>query len=112
VSGANWRNDTARTVPGGPEQAERDAATTFEVEIPAIGQWNFDDAKAKKISRPVLNVLGSESGAMYIEGRDLVDSWFPQSEDHVVQGVTHALQIQDPRSVAVAIGDFLRRHPF
>jgi hypothetical protein len=49
---------------------------------------------------------------MYIEGRDLVRSWFPQSEDHMVQGVMHGLQIQDPRAVAVAIGDFLGRHPF
>jgi pimeloyl-ACP methyl ester carboxylesterase len=111
VSGANWRDDTARTVPGGPEQAERDAATFFEVEMPALGQWKFDDAKAKQISQPILHVLGSESGALFKEGRDLVHSWFPQSEDYLVQGVMHGLQIQDPQLVASGIANFLRRHP-
>jgi pimeloyl-ACP methyl ester carboxylesterase len=111
VSGANWRDDTARTVPGGPDQAERDAATFFEVEMPSLGQWKFDDAEAKQISQPILHVLGSKSGALFKEGRNLVHSWFPQSEDHLVQGVMHGLQIEDPRSVASGIANFLHRHP-
>ena len=111
VCGENWRDNTARTVPGGPEQAERDAATFFEVEMPALGEWKFDGAQAKQISQPILHVLGSESGALFKEGRDLVHAWFPQSEDHSVQGVTHILQMQDPRSVASGMANLLRRHP-
>jgi pimeloyl-ACP methyl ester carboxylesterase len=80
--------------------------------VPALDQWMFDDAKAKKISLPVLYVLGSESQAMFNEGRDLVRAWFPRAENHLVQGVAHSLQMEDPQSVAAAIGDFLSRHPF
>jgi pimeloyl-ACP methyl ester carboxylesterase len=112
VVGPDWRRTIARTVPGGPEQAEQDAATFFEFEVPALDQWMFDDAKAKRISQPVLYVLGSESQALFKEGRDLVRSWFPQAETHLVQGVAHTLQMEDPQSVAAAIGNFLRRHPF
>jgi pimeloyl-ACP methyl ester carboxylesterase len=112
VAGPEWRREIARTVPGGPEQAEQDAATDFEVETPALGEWKFDDAKAKKISQPVLYVLGSESQVMFKDGRDLVRSWFPRAETHLVQGVAHALQMEDPRAVAAVSGAFLRRHPF
>ncbi|MPZ17637.1 MAG: hypothetical protein GEV06_06975 [Luteitalea sp.] len=48
---------------------------------------------------------------MFEEGRDLVRSWFPESEDQLVRGVTHSLQMQKPASIAAAIADFLRRHP-
>ena len=112
VVGPDWRRTVARSVPGGPEQAERDAATFFEFEMPALGEWRFDEAKAKTISQPVLYILGSESQAMFKEGRDLVRSWFPQAESHLVQGVAHALQMEDPGAVAAAIAEFLRRHPF
>ena len=112
VVGSEWRKEIARTVPGGPEQAVHDAETFFEVEVPALEQWEFDDAKAGEISQPLLYVLGSESLPMFEEGRDLVHSWFPRTEDHVVHGVAHSLQMEDPRSVAEAIADFLSRHPF
>ena len=112
VVGPEWRRAIARTVPGGPEQAEQDAATFFEFEMPALDQWKFDDAKARTISQPVLYVLGSESQAMFKEGRDLVRSWFPQAESHLVQDVAHSLQMEDPRAVGAAIGDFLSRHSF
>jgi pimeloyl-ACP methyl ester carboxylesterase len=49
---------------------------------------------------------------MFKEGADLVRSWFPHAETHLVQGVAHCLQMEDPRAVAAAIANFLRRHPF
>jgi pimeloyl-ACP methyl ester carboxylesterase len=110
VAGPNWRDDMARMVPGSPQQAERDARTFFEVEVPALEQWELG-AKVKRISQPVLYVLAGDSHPMFTEGRDLVRSWFPESEDQVVQGVTHALQMQKPEPVAAVVGDFLRRHP-
>lgn len=111
VVGPEWRAEVTRLVPGGPEQAVRDARTFFEVEVPALSEWEFDEEKAQKISQPILYVLGSESGAVFEEGRNLVHSWFPRTEDFVVQGVTHGLQMEDPRTVAKGTAAFLKRYP-
>jgi pimeloyl-ACP methyl ester carboxylesterase len=111
VSGPEWRSKTRRTVPGGPEQAEQDARAPFAVEAPALGHWEFGAEEAKEISQPVLSVLGSESISLFQEGWELLHSWFPRMESYKVLGVTHALQIQDPASVAKGIAVFLNRHP-
>lgn len=111
VIGPKWSAESARTVPGGPDDAVRDAGTCFEVEIPALEQWEFDEKKAQKISQPILYVLGSESIPVFEEGRKLVHSWFPRTEDCLVQGVTHGLQMQDPRAVAEGTAKFLKRYP-
>ena len=111
VTGPDWREEVARTIPGGVEQAEQDAATFFEVEVPALDQWKFDGARAEEITRHVLYVTGSDSHPMFEEGRDMVRSWIPQAEDHVVRDVGHSLQMEDPCAVASAIAGFLSRHP-
>jgi len=111
VIGPEWKAESARTVPGGPEQAARDARTFFEIEMPALGKWKFDEEKTPKISQPILYVLGSESHAAFKEGRNLVHSWFPRTEDCVVQGATHGLQMQESRAVAEGIAAFFKHHP-
>lgn len=107
---SEWKADFARTIPGGAEQAVRDAATTFELEIPALGEWTFNMEKAERISAPVLWV--SPSGPGLEEKKRAIQSWFPKAEFHVPEGVNHFLQMQDPRPVVEGIADFLRRHPF
>jgi pimeloyl-ACP methyl ester carboxylesterase len=62
VGGPDWRAEVQCTVPGGPEQAEMDAATFFEVELPALGAWTFNADQARRLSQPVLYIVGSESG--------------------------------------------------
>src|SRR5262249_60354901 len=106
VIGPEWRRECARTVPAGPEQAARDAKTFVEMEMPAFGQWKFDAQTAQKISQPILYVLGSESLVGFKEGRALVHAWFPRTQDCVVQGATHGLQMQEPRAVAEGVGAF------
>lgn len=111
IGGPEWRAEVARTVPGGPEQAEDDAKTFFEIELPALADWEFDTEKAARISQPILFVLGGGSGRMFQEGKELVHAWFPQTEDLVVPGATHLLQMQTPRTVAEGVAGFLSRHP-
>ena len=115
VVAENWKAELARTIPGSPEQAERDARTVFEIEMPALANWDFDVQKAQKISQPILHVLGSESLALFPEGGKVLHSWFPQRvEDLVVPGVAHGLHQMGGRhstTVAEGIAAFLRRHP-
>jgi pimeloyl-ACP methyl ester carboxylesterase len=109
---SDWRKEIERMVPGGPKQAEQDAATFFEDPTTA-GQFQFDEEKAEKLSQrlPLLYVWGSETLSFLKEGRDLFHAWIPHAEDHVVDGVGHSLQMEDPLAVAEGIADFLRRHP-
>ncbi len=111
VGGSDWRTEVAKTVPGGPEQAEKDAATFFEVEFPALEKWGFDSDQASRISQPVLFVNGSESGPLFEEPLHLFQSAVPQTEEVVVPGLNHLLQMRNPRLVAEAIADFLSRRP-
>ena len=110
VGGPKWRKDVARTVPDGPEQAERDARTFFEVEMPALADWKFDADMAEQISQPILYVLASGSGPFFEEGVQLLRSWLPQTETHLMQDVNHLLQMQDARSVAVGTAQFFSHH--
>ena len=109
VGGDDWETIVERTVPGGTEQAKRDAYTWFEVELPTLEQWDFDAGKAARISQPVLCVTGTESGPFFEEGGQLIHSWLPQTEDLSVMGANHLLQMQDPQPIAEGIADFLAR---
>jgi pimeloyl-ACP methyl ester carboxylesterase len=111
VGGQEWRKTVGRSVPGGPEQAEKDARTFFEVELPALGSWTFDAAKARRISCPVLYVIGAGSGPLFEEGRQLIHSWFPQTRDLVLPDANHLLQMQNPSAVAKGVSEFLALNP-
>lgn len=112
IGGSNWRADLASTVPGGLEQAAKDARTFFEVEFPALQAWSFDERKASGISQPALFILGSESGPLFERPRELFLSSVPHCEDVVLPGLDHLLQMRNPSQVAAPIAEFLARHPF
>jgi pimeloyl-ACP methyl ester carboxylesterase len=110
VFGSDWRAEVSRTVPGGPEQAEKDAATLFESDLPSLQEWRFGAEEAAKIEQPVLFLYGAESLPMYIESRDLFRSWRPRTEDDVMPGANHLLHIRHPADAAARLTDFLKRH--
>lgn len=111
VQCGSWRDAVSRTVPGGTEQAERDAATFFEVDFPAFRDWRFGAEQASRIHQPVLCLMGSESGPMVEAGKRHLETLFPKAEHALVPGVDHLMQMGDPKGVAAPIADFLARHP-
>jgi 3-oxoadipate enol-lactonase len=111
VSAADWRSVVASTVPGAAEQAEKDAATFFEVELPTLRSWVFRRDPLSHVRQPVLYVLGSESGPLFEAARQHFRSLIPHTEEVVLSGVNHLMQIRDPKPVAAPIADFLSRHP-
>jgi pimeloyl-ACP methyl ester carboxylesterase len=111
VGGPEWRKDVARTVPHGPKQAETDVRTFFDVEMPALAGWKFDADVAKRVSQPILCVRGSRSLPLYEESVQLLRSWLPQTETHVVPDVNHLLMMQDAGAIAVGMAQFLAHHP-
>jgi pimeloyl-ACP methyl ester carboxylesterase len=110
VGGRDWRSHVERNVPGGIEQAESDAATLFDSDLPSIAAWKFDAEQARKINQPVLFVLGSDSVPLFVQGRDLLHSLLPHTEDALLADATHLLQMARPAEAAAALVDFLKKH--
>jgi 3-oxoadipate enol-lactonase len=112
VCGADYRAAMSATLPAGWfEQAEADADTFFQVELPALQAWAFSRELAGRITQPVLAVLGAESVPISVEMHELVQEWLPQAEPFVLPGATHGLQMMNPRGVAEALAGFFARHP-
>jgi 3-oxoadipate enol-lactonase len=108
----NYRDALEAVVPGAFAQAVADAATVFEVEVPALVEWRFGEAEARRIKQPLLSVLGGDSDALWArfgEVHHLLLSWMPQAEGFVVPDATHFMQLQEPRLLAERLADFVRR---
>src|SRR5437660_559040 len=64
---ARWPDYQAHldhVLPGAFDQAVADAATVFEMDIGHL-DWSFGAAEARRITQPVLSVLGGESAALW-----------------------------------------------
>jgi pimeloyl-ACP methyl ester carboxylesterase len=94
VGRPNAREIVERAAPGGFEQAVRDADTFFQVELPALQAWTFTQEDARRITQPILFVLGAESLPLFSEVRELVHAWLPQAQDLLVPGACHFLQME------------------
>jgi 3-oxoadipate enol-lactonase len=112
VCGPDWREAAAAAVPGGAEQAERDVATFFEVEAPALQRWAFDRERVRQLAPPVMYVVGSESAPLFEAARALFTAAVPRAESVVLPGLDHLLHVRDPRRVADVVAGFLARHAF
>jgi pimeloyl-ACP methyl ester carboxylesterase len=112
ADGPDWREEISRTVPGGPEQAEKDVATLFECELPSIFEWRFGPEEASTIQQPVLYLRGSESGPVFVESQALLGSWLPRMEQDLLPGANHLMQMRHPAEAAARLVAFLKRHPF
>ena len=108
-SDPDWRNQLAKTLPAGPEQADKDAHVTFDVDLPQISEWVFDGERASRLSLPVCFVFGNESGRE--AARDHFLSLVPQAESVELPGLDHSMCTEGPALVAEAVVKFLARQP-
>ena len=111
LMGQHWRSQMERDLPGSVTQIERDAATFFDIDIPALLTWNYTAADAALISAPVLYVGGTDSGRWFAEVRELLLSWLPQAEDVLIAGADHGLALSHPEAIASSLAAFVERHP-
>jgi pimeloyl-ACP methyl ester carboxylesterase len=112
--GPGYRSFLDRLLPDAFAQAVADAGTAFQVELPALAEWRFGEAEARRITQPVLSVLGGESEALWPrfgETHRQLLAWLPQAEPFILPGATHALQMQNPRDLAEGLAGFFARHP-
>jgi pimeloyl-ACP methyl ester carboxylesterase len=105
----DWRTELAKTLPAGPEQADRDAPVTFDVDLPQVAEWVFDGDRAARLSPPILYVSGSESGPLIEALRDHFVSLVPKAEVVELPGLDHSMTTKGPGLVAEAVAKFLAR---
>lgn len=114
VVGPEYRSVLDRVVPGAFAQAVADADTFFGMELAALPLWSFTQAHARRITQPVLAVLGGDSHTLWpgwVEVHQLVQTWLPQAQAFVLKGATHGLQMIDPKGMAEALAAFFASHP-
>jgi pimeloyl-ACP methyl ester carboxylesterase len=114
ASGLEWGACRAlldERVPGAISQGIADADTFFGVELPAIGAWTFDAARARAVSAPVLSVRGTDTEPLWIEVAERLREWLTDVEDCTIEGAGHLLHMQRPEPVARCMAAFFSRHP-
>jgi pimeloyl-ACP methyl ester carboxylesterase len=112
VFGPDYRDPLEQGLPGAFDQAVSDADTFFTQELPALWQsWSFTEENARRITQPVLAVLGEHSAPTFPERRELLLAWLPNVEPFELPDATHLLHVQNPRGMAEALASFYARHP-
>lgn len=109
-----YRAALDQALPGAFDQAVSDASNCFEAELPGLLEWRFGEEQARRVSKPVLAVLGGQSNALWPrfgETHQTLLAWLPEAEGFIIPGVTHFLQVEDPHGMAEALADFFARHP-
>jgi pimeloyl-ACP methyl ester carboxylesterase len=111
VFGPDYRDALERALPGAFEQAVADADSFFTQELPALQQWRFTESEARRISQPVLAVLGERTASTFPERRDLLLAWLPNVEAFDLPDATHLLHAQRPLQMAEGMAAFFARNP-
>ena len=112
--GTAYRVGLDRVLPRAFAQAVADAGTAFEQEMPGLREWSFAEAQARRITQPVLAVLGGDSDVLWPrfgETNHGLLAWLPNAEPFVLPGAAHGLQMQNPCGTSEALADFFARHP-
>jgi pimeloyl-ACP methyl ester carboxylesterase len=111
VCGPRYRDVLDEALPGGFDQAVDAADAFFGQELPAVQQWSFTQEDAKRITQPVLAVLGANSARTFAERRELLLAWLPDVEPFDLPDATHLLQVENPHGMAEGLAHFFARHP-
>lgn len=98
-------------IPRGVARALAQADDFFGSYLPALNAWQFGPEQAARITQPVISVVGTDSDRWFVDGHELLHSWFPRVEDCTIDGVAHLLHLQRPEPVAHGLAGFLARHP-
>ncbi len=101
------------------ERVSIDAKIAFEIDFPAISNWQFKMSQADKLVKkkpdmPVLAVMGLDSEAAmpgFRETQAFLMNWLPQAERCGIMNVTHGMQSMNPVAVGEATLTFLQKHP-
>jgi len=112
--GPGYRAVLDLALPGAFDQHVTNADTFFLQEMPALQQWSFRQEDAKRVTQPVLVVVGARSlelDPIWGERQQLLLDWLPHAEPFVLPNATHLLEVENPRDMAEGLAAFFVRHP-
>jgi pimeloyl-ACP methyl ester carboxylesterase len=99
------------TTTGEFEQAVRDADTFLGVEMPAAYAWTFTPDEARRLTQPVVSILGQHSPPRARKVHEILKEWLPQTETLVLDRAEHALPLMDPPGIAQKLAEWFARQP-
>lgn len=108
VDGPGWRADAERDLPGSVAAMERDAATFFEADLPALLEWRFDEAEAKRVRCPTLLVGGGASRDWFTQMLDRLERELPHTSRLTVPDAGHTAALTHAADVAAAVRAHVR----
>lgn len=108
IDGPDWRANAERDLPGSVAAMERDAATFFVSDLPALLGWSFDDAQAAAVACPALLLGGSVSHNWFGEMLDRLERVIATTTRVTVAGAGHSAALTHPTEVAAAVRDHVR----
>jgi pimeloyl-ACP methyl ester carboxylesterase len=111
VGGDEYREDLDRVIPDAFGEALAEADLFFQAEMSAVQSWSFGPTEAERVTQPVLNVLAANTVSRFVEGAELIQSWFPQAERLPIPDAGHLMLVQNPQAVAQGLAAFFSRHP-
>lgn len=98
-------------VPGAVQQALADADTFFGHELPALRKWTFGPDEARRLTQPVLTVLGQNSDSRFHQRQQLLLQWLSNVESFVLPNAGHLLHLENSRDLVQGLVAFCARHP-
>jgi pimeloyl-ACP methyl ester carboxylesterase len=113
VTGPDYRIALDKALPGAFGEAVASADTFFGQELPAVRQWAFRREDARRITQPVLAVIGEKSreqSPIWNARQEMLLTWLPNAEGFVLPGATHLLYLENPRGMAESLAAFFARH--
>ncbi len=113
VTGPDYRVVLDRVLPAAFGEAVASADTFFGQELPAVRQWSFRREDARRITQPVLAVVGEKSkeqSPIWSARQEMLLTWLPNAEGFVLPGATHLLYLENPRGMAERLAAFFARH--
>ena len=106
VCGDDYRALLDRFLPEAFDDALAHADQFFRVELDAVAMWEFGPDEARRIDKPVLNTVGTESAPRFVHGATLIETWIPQSIRYELPGAGHLLMAQNPSAMAERLERF------
>lgn len=110
VCGDDYRPALDRVLPSAFGTALAEADLFFQAEMPAVREFDFGPGDARRVTQPVLNVVGAKSVTRFVEGGEVVQSWLPQAERFSLPEAGHLLMVQNPAGMAEGLRGFHARH--
>jgi pimeloyl-ACP methyl ester carboxylesterase len=109
-----YRAALESVLPGAFDAAVAAASAAFEAELPGLLEWNFGEEEAKRITQPVLSVLGGKSVTLsprFAEAHHWLLANCSHAEEYELPGAHHFLQMENSGDMAEALASFFERHP-